>query len=183
VTGHSFVRQGRFLLTALPIETKALITACWAIVASGWGWLLSRDLSSRTHPVSVVLDMVLLGVGGAAMLAFGVLEAFRFAAWLEGTTLVARHALWTVRCDLARSAVSLGTSRGLPLLRARDEVTGRRVRLVLAHTRGRTLYAPPKLFALADAIVAGRHQDPRACQVAAAVRALGSPGRDGIGAF
>jgi hypothetical protein len=80
---------------------------------------------------------------GAGSMTVTMVEALRFAVWLEGTTLVARHALGAARCDLARSGVNLGTFRGLPRLLARDGVTGRRVRLVLGHPHNGTMFAPP----------------------------------------
>jgi hypothetical protein len=154
-------------------------TVCWAASVSAWAKLLPLDFSPPPPPVWLVLDQVLLGVGNTGVMTFLVVEVFRFAAWLEGTTLVVRHAWWTARCDLARSRIRLGRWGGLPLLRVRDGVTGRRIWLVLGHSRGRAVFAPPKLHAVADAIVAGRHYDPQACQAAAAVRALGTPERRG----
>jgi hypothetical protein len=183
MTGDSFARQGRLFLTALPTGTKVLLTVCWAVTTSAWAALLSLDISSPPHTPAVAFALALLGVGAVGPMTIGSIEAFRFAAWLEGTTLVVQHALWVARCDLARSQVRLGRWGGLPLLRARDGVTGRRVWLVLGHSRGRAVFEPQKLIAVADAIVAGRHADPRACQAAAAVWALAAPAQDGTGAF
>jgi hypothetical protein len=91
-------------------------------------------------------------------------------------TLVVRHADATRRCDLERSSVKLGGSRGVGRLTARDAVTRQRVRLVLVHpVSGISRLGPRELSALADAIVSGHRQDPDAQRVAAALRAEAGP--------
>lgn len=89
---------------------------------------------------------------------------FRGGAWLEGTMLAVCDGLRTRRRDLATAPVSLGSFLGRPCLVARDNVTGRKARLVLSRL------AAPELAALAGAIMAGGRQDADASLVVAALR-------------
>jgi hypothetical protein len=133
---------------------------------------------------AVTVGLVVALLFGLALLT-RLLALLRSAAWLEGSTLVVRGALRSRRCDLA-TAVRFSrytTKFGVPMLIAHDGRTGRRIRLPLrdpgaarASSPGQ-LFAPPKLYALADAIVAGgRRTDPEAVQVANSLRALAVAG-------
>ena len=99
----------------------------------------------------------------------------RSGAWLDGTTLITRGTLSTHRCDLAVSAVQISKDPGTdaPVLTIRDQ--GGTVRLPLRET-GRKLFAPGKLQALADAILAGGRQDAAGWEAASRLQALaGAP--------
>jgi len=135
--------------------------------------------------VTLVTDLVLV---------ITLLTVLRAAAWLDQTTLVVRGAFTTRRCDLATGrglhldAVAetantpapggmlvMSTGRQLPRLTASDAITGQRVRLVLRDPATRKLLAPQKLYALAEAILTGRGQEPGAWQVADGLRAMADP--------
>jgi hypothetical protein len=122
-----------------------------------------------------------------------VMRLFRAAAWLEGTSLVVRGAFTVRRCNLATAShvaldsvpetttVSTGntplavpTGRRIPRLTAYDAAR-RPVRVHLIDTPGRRWLPPPKLHALADAILAGPRPEPQARQawwVASGLRAM-----------
>jgi hypothetical protein len=89
---------------------------------------------------------------------------FRTGAWLEDTTLAVCDGLRTRRRDLATARVSLGSFLGRPCLVARDDVTGRKARLVLNRL------GAPELAALCGAIMARGRQDADASLVVAALR-------------
>lgn len=99
----------------------------------------------------------------------------RSGAWLDGTTLITRGALTTHRCNLAASAVQVSRDpgSGAPVLTARDQ--SGTVRVPLRET-GRRLFAPGKLQALADAVLAGGRQDAAGWEAASQLQALaGAP--------
>jgi hypothetical protein len=125
-----------------------------------------------------------------SVLFWAVMHLFRSAAWLEGTTLVARSAFTVRRCDLATAPhvtlesvpevtmvamqtnpaqpgsstqVPVRTGRNIPLLTVYDRA-GRSVRLALIDRAKRRWLAPQKLHALADAILAGPRPEPQAAQ-------------------
>lgn len=147
-----------------------------SLVRPGAGWVAGP----------VVVALVALPV------LLRLLWLLRNAAWLEGTTLVVRGPLSTRRCDLARTVqfafdtigestsiptsggvIVASTGRRIPRLIARDAVTGRRVRLRLVDPATRQWLAPPKLHALAGAILTGRGPDGSpAWQTAATLRAM-----------
>jgi hypothetical protein len=175
------VLQGGVLLIGTPIIgilAAGLINAVSSASTAGTG----RAPSSSGVAVFVGFVVALLF---CLVFLTRLLWLLRSAAWLEGSTLVVRGALRSRRCDLA-SAVGFSrytTMFGVPMLTARDGRTGRRIRLPLrdpgtarAFSPGR-LYPPPKLYALADAIVAGgRRMDPEAVQTANSLRALAVAG-------
>lgn len=151
-----------------------MISAVSSVSTVGTGKPASSSAAGATVGVAVAL---LFGI----LLLTRLLALLRSAAWLEGSTLVLRGGLRSRRYDLA-TAVRFGrytTKSGVPVLTARDGPTGRRIRLPLRDpgTAGASspgqLFAPPKLYALADAIVAGgRRTDPEAVQAANSLRAL-----------
>jgi len=182
MAGDSFAGQRRLPLITLPTVSKTVITALWAVLTAAWAAFLRLELTSPQPASGLMLGVaIIIGLGVIVPVTVAMLEALRFAAWLEGTMLVVRHLAGAGRCDLARSTITLATSRGLPQLRARDPVTGRRVRLVLGNPRSRTVVAPHKLLAVADAITAGGRVDPGAAQVAAALRALAAARQGAVG--
>jgi hypothetical protein len=131
--------------------------------------------------VTLILDG-LVGLMLAPMIVLMIvllLRMLRSAAWMEHTTVVVRGAFTTRRCDLATAVelaidsvaehVSNGhggstpTGRRVPRLCMRDPSTGRWLRLSLVNPATKNLLEPPKLGALADAILAGpQRPDPHA---------------------
>jgi hypothetical protein len=163
-------------LTAMSPTVKVAVSIMWLLVIGAWVGLVTLIASAPTVGTAAVLILAAVAVMISLPLTFALVEALRFRAWLEGTTLVVRHAGPTRRCDLGRSSVTLGGSRGVGRLTARDRVTGQRVTLLLAHPVSRTRrLGPRELSALADAIVVGGRQDLDAQQVAAALRAQAGP--------
>jgi hypothetical protein len=122
------------------------------------------SLSMAAYIASVAVLAVLFWIS-----AF--VTVLRSGAWLEGTTLITRGALTTRRCDLASSAVRVSPDpgSGAPVLTAQDQAGT--VRLPL-RVRGRRLFDPDKLQALANAILAGGRQDADGWQAASQLRAL-----------
>jgi hypothetical protein len=153
----------RVKLTTLSPGVKAMAGIGWIVVVGAWVALLVATAGAKNVGSSVVIIVAFFAVITSLPLTFGVLEALRFAAWLDGTTLVVRHGSGTRRCDLGRSAV--GLSRGGRQLTARDAATRQRVRLPLARLH------PRALSALADSILGGGRRDTDAQRVAAALRA------------
>jgi hypothetical protein len=151
------------------------MTGLWVLIVGLWVALLVLVLTGPSSNRAMAILIGVIALLTAVPMTVAVAEAFRFAAWLSGTTLAVRHLDGTRRCDLARSTVTLDRSRGVPRLTARDSTTGRRVRLLLGRPATRTLFEPPKLMALANSIEAGGRQDPQAWQVAASLRALTAP--------
>jgi hypothetical protein len=175
-----------------------VLQACVLLIGSPVIGILAAGLINAVSSASTVgtgrapsSSSAAVTVGFVVALLFGLLcltrllSLLRGAAWLEGSTLVVRRALRSRRCDLA-TAVRFSrytTKSGVPMLIAHDGRTGRRIRLPLrdpgtarAFSPGQ-LFAPPKLYALADAIVAGgRRTDPEAVQVANSLRALAVAG-------
>jgi hypothetical protein len=109
-------------------------------------------------------------VGIVLIAAVGFPMAIRSGAWLEGTTLVVRGAVTSRRCDLAAGSVHLAEDRktGLPVLTAQDPTGGQRVSVLLREPKEKTatLVSPPKLHALAGAIMARGRADAAREQVA-----------------
>jgi hypothetical protein len=156
--------------------------------------LIAGAFSSLARPGAGWIAGPLVAVVFAVPLILRLLWLFRSAAWLERTILVVRGALTTRRCDLAaamgfgfdivgestsmpvsRGVLVVSTGRRIPRLIAYDAGTGRRVRLKLVDPATRQWFTPPKLYALADAILAGRGPAPdgsAAWQAAAALRAM-----------
>ncbi|XVU21350.1 hypothetical protein ACQPZJ_29265 [Actinoplanes sp. CA-054009] len=107
--------------------------------------------------------------GGLALLGlFLTVRWLRAAAWLDGTTLRVRGALRSREVDLAVAEVTLGTvtfteenhrSRRVPMLVARDPLSGRNVKLPLSGA-GMDHLPPAELRALADAMTTGRPSSP-----------------------
>lgn len=142
--------------------------------------------------LSVALSVLVL-LALWSVLFWTVMRLFRAAAWLEGTTVVVRGAFTVRRCDLATAphvtldsvsettTVSTGntslpvpTGRHIPRLTAYDSAR-RPVRVYLVDTTARRWLPPPKLHALADAILAGARPEPQARQawwVASGLRAM-----------
>jgi hypothetical protein len=163
-------------LTALPPAAKVAVSILWLLVIGAWAGLVALIASAPTVGTGAVLVLAAVAVMISLPLTFALVETFRFRAWLEGTTLVVRHAGPTRRCDLGRSSVTLRGSRGVGRLTARDPVTGQRVTLVLIHpVSGTRRLGPRELSALADAIVVDGRQDPDAQRAAAALRAQAGP--------
>ncbi len=175
-SGPSAAAKG--VLGCLLIGAMLLLVPLLALII---GALLSEVLS--------VLVLVALW----PVLFWTVMRLFRSAAWLEGTTLVVRGAFTVRRCDLATAphvtldsvpetttvytgstALSVATGRRIPRLTAYDSAR-RPVRVHLIDMAGRGWLPPPKLHALADAILAGARPEPQARQawwVASGLRAM-----------
>jgi hypothetical protein len=125
-----------------------------------------------------------------SVLFWAVMQLFRQAARLEGTTLVVRSAFTSRRCDLATAphvtlesvpevtmvqmqtnpaqpgsstSVPMRTGRTIPVLTA-SEAARRSVRLPLVDPARRRWLAPQHLHAIADAILAGPRPEPQAAQ-------------------
>ena len=163
-------------LTALSPAVKVAVSILWLLVVGVWVGLVALIASAPTVGTDAALDVTAAAVVISLPMTFVLVEALRFRAWLEGTTLVVRHAGPTRRCDLSRSSVTLGGSRGVGRLTARDTVTGQRVTLVLIHPVSRTRrLGARELSALADAIVGDGRQDLDAQRAAAALRAQAGP--------
>lgn len=135
----------------------------------------------------------LIALGVWALLIGRMMWLLRTSAWLEGTTLVVRGAFGTRRADLARAArveldsvpettsvpvnggaMVVATGRRIPRLTAYGH-DGKPVRLRLVSPSARQWLGPPKLLALAGAILAARRPEPFAAQawrVAAGLRAM-----------
>jgi hypothetical protein len=159
-------------LTVLSSAVKVAVSFLWLLVIGAWAGLVALIASAPTVGTHAVLVLAAVAVVISLPLTFALVETWRFRAWLEGTTLVVRHAGYTRRCDLGRSSVTLSGSRGVGRLTARDPVTGQRVTLVLIHpVSGARRLGPRELSALADAIVADGRQDFDAQRAVAALRA------------
>lgn len=148
-------------------------------VVSGW-----------TSPVLAWVVRIVIVAGLWTLTFWFLMWLMRTAAWLEGTWLVQRRAFTTRRCDLAAAprvdldsapevqtvnGITSPTGRRLPRLIVVDAATGRAVRLELIDPGVRRWLDPPKLRALADAILAGRRPEPLAGQawrVASGLRAM-----------
>lgn len=140
---------------------------------------------------------IVLWLGLWALAAWALLGILRTAAWLEGTTLVVRGAFRTRRCDLAAAprveldsvpevqsvgnGITSPTGRRLPRLTAYDATTGRPVSVQLIDRPLRRWLDPPKLHALADAILAGPRPEPFARQAAWAASGLRAMASDPTG--
>lgn len=147
-------------------------------------------ISGWASPVLAWVVRIVTWLGLWALCLWFVLWLLRTAVWLEGTVLVRRGALRTRRCDLAAAprvvldatpetqtinGVTSRTGRHLPRLTAWDAQTGRPVRLLLVDPALHRWLDPPKLRALADAILAGPRPEPlaaQAWQVAQGLRAM-----------
>jgi hypothetical protein len=147
---------------------KVGVSIVWLLVIGVWAGLMGLIVSAPTVGTAATLVLAAVTVVIGLPLTFALVEALRFRAWLEGTTLVVRHAGPTRRSDLGRSSATLSGSR----LTAHDTVTGQRVTLLLAHPFNMTRrLGPRQLSALADAVVVDGRQDFDAQRVAAALRA------------
>lgn len=132
-------------------------------------------------------------------LFWAVMRLFRAAAWLEGTTLVVQGAFTARRSDLATSphivldsvpetttvatgnaSLTMHTGRRIPRLTAYDSAR-RPVRVHLIDSTGRRWLPPPKLHALADAILAGPRPEPQAGQAMWVVSGLRAMAGDPTG--
>jgi hypothetical protein len=177
-------RSAKIVLGSILLVAALVLAPLLGLIAGALTYALA------SHVAGVIVGVVVALVF-AAMLVGRLLWVVRSAAWLESTTLVVRGALRTGRCDLATAArVSLddvpetttvpvaggvlvtGTGRRVPWLTAHDAANGRRLRLPLRDPATRAPLTPPKLDALADAIQAGRRQEPRAGQVARTLHAM-----------
>ncbi|HEY2576486.1 MAG TPA: hypothetical protein VGI74_09280 [Streptosporangiaceae bacterium] len=143
-----------------------------------------------TVVVTIAVITILVAVAGIALLspavyfaafflmicllgATGFLMVLRTGAWLDHSTLVVRGAFKSRHFDLASAPVRLTADRmsGLPVLTAQDTV-GRPVSVLLRESAERVPLAPPKLYALANAVLATGRQDPAGWEVAGNLRAL-----------
>ncbi|HEY3682607.1 MAG TPA: hypothetical protein VGL93_06185 [Streptosporangiaceae bacterium] len=158
--------------------------------------ILAAICAAFASLASVVLAWVvglLIAFGTWALVVGRLLWVLRSAAWMEGSTLVVRGAFTTRRADLARtpriildsvaettsvpvggSAMVVATGRRIPRLTAFDPA-GKAVRLNLVNPSARQWLAPPKLLALAGAIVSAPRPEPLAAEawrVASGLRAM-----------
>lgn len=146
-------------------------------------------LAGQVAPLVGVFFGVFAGIVTEGVMISRMLWTFRSAAWLEHTTLVVRGILGTRRCDLATAARLMldsgsaavpvpgrmaiaSAGRRIPRLTAYDAESGQRVRVPLRDHAARRLLAAPKLYALADAIMAGGGREPHAREVADQLRAM-----------
>lgn len=141
------------------------MTIAWALLSVAWLGLLvvtaaAPDLQNRGALFSLLLPIALISVGS---LAVAVIQAYRFAVWIEGTTLTVRQWHGEKRWDLPSTAVVARRSRLVVCLALRDEVSGRRMRLRLRRNRLQNVSA------LAEAIIAARPGDAGASQAAGAL--------------
>jgi hypothetical protein len=170
-------RPGRRLpLTALSPGVKVTVSIGWLVVIGAWAAVLALSASAPGVGSAVVIALAVVAVAVSLPLTVLLVEAWRFRAWLEGTTLVVRHAGAARRCDLGRSSIKLSRGR----LTARDGVARQRVRLQIARPASKSSrLGARELSALADAIADAGRRDPDAQRVAAELRAqAGSlPGR------
>ena len=180
---------GRTELWSGPSAATKGVLGCLLI---GSMLLLAPLLAFIIGFLSVALSvLVLLALWSVQV--WTVMRLFRAAAWLEGTTLVVRGAFTVRRCDLAtaphvtldsvpetttvytgNAALPVATGRRIPRLTAYDSAR-RPVRVHLIDMAGRRWLPPPKLHALADAILAGARPEPQARQawwVASGLRAM-----------
>lgn len=132
---------------------------------------------------AIVVDVILAfcGLVVAGSVVFAIVHLSRPPmAWMEGTTVVVRGFFTTRRCDLAiatsividgtpetrsvhhgNSHRSIPTGRMLLKLRAQQSPGDRNVILWLRHPNSHHLLEPPKLHALANAMLAGpQRPDP-----------------------
>lgn len=183
----------RIRLDVGPTTGTKILTTCFTLVLILALLLLAGIVGALLGPGSytVVVPLLLVALAGAVALW---LKRMRYAVWLEGTTLVFRHLLRTLRCDLAAAQeVTLDAATGywlvptgdaavtpipagrVPLLRARRTPQERWATLRL-RGRSTSLLPSAQLLALADAIAAGvRPPGPYAQQAhstAAALRQL-----------
>jgi hypothetical protein len=112
--------------------------------------------------LGLLFALILLGVFPANVVLLTTL--FRTGAWLEGTTLAVCDGFRTQRRDLATARLSFGSFLGRPCLLARDNVTGRKARLVLNRL------SAAELFQLIGAITASGRQDADGWLVVAGLR-------------
>lgn len=148
-------------------------------------------VAGYADPVLAWVVRIVIWAGLWALTFWFVMWLLRTAAWLEGPVLVLRGAFRTRRCDLAAAprvmldsvpevqsvgnGITSPTGRRLPRLTAYDATAGRPVQLQLIDPAARRWLAPPKLRALADAILAGPRSEPLAGQawrVASGLRAM-----------
>lgn len=153
------------LHSGLPTGRKAFIVCAVAMLMLFAGPMLAFVLSVPA------LDVPWLGWTLLALIEAGgvltVIAVFRYAAWLEHTTLVVRRTFRTRRCDLAAApqlSVVARTAQGYPRpeLSALDAQTGRWVSVMLHKPATLTLLEPHALRALADAMLAGSRPQERA---------------------
>ncbi|MGH3711872.1 MAG: hypothetical protein ACRDT4_00160 [Micromonosporaceae bacterium] len=117
---------------------------------------------------AIFVVLCLAGIG------YGLLKAYRWLVWLEGSQLVVRGAITTLRCDLATAPVridSTGWFTRIPVLRARPAGGGRWLRAPL-RTANMDLVDPVALRALAAVISSGARPEPDRAQAAWVVGAL-----------
>lgn len=152
----------RLPLTASRPGARMFVTLAWLVLLSLWAALLvgtatATRLADRGGLFSLLL---VIALATAIPLTIAMIETNRFAAWLEGRTLVIRHWNGIKRWDLPSATVTAEASEGTVRLTVRDEASGRRARLRLRTSELRHAKA------LARAIAAGRPGDSEARQAA-----------------
>jgi hypothetical protein len=158
----------RLVLTTAPTAGKVLSASLamleFGILSFSLGFDVGTSTSDRVGSpgLGLLFALILLGVFPANV--FLLTTLMRGGAWLEGTTLAVCDGIRTRHRDLATARLSFGGFLGRPCLVARDNVTGRKVRLVLNRL------ATPELTALIGAITAAGRQDTDASLVVAGLR-------------
>ena len=143
------------------------------IIVLGIATILIMLIGIVSLPIAAYITS--LAIVGSLFWISAFVSVLRCGAWLDGTTLIVRGMLTTHRCNLASSAVRVSPDprTGAPVLTARDQAGT--VRLPLRETR-RRLFAPGKLQALSNAILAGARQDADGWEAASQLQALaGAP--------
>jgi len=153
-------------------------------------------ISGWASPVLAWVVRLVILAGLWTLVVWFLMWLLRSAAWLEGTVLVRRGGFRTRRCDLAAAprvvldatpetqtvnGVTSRTGRHLPRLTAWDAHTGRAVTFLLIDPAARRWLDPPKLRALADAILAGPRPEPLAAQAWQAAQGLRAMSADPTG--
>lgn len=163
-------RAGRIRLYAPPSRSDRT-----AVVTIGAVTILVATAGIAVLPPAAYFALFfvmicLLGVSGFSMV-------LRTGAWLEQSTLVVRGAFKSRHFDLASAPVRLtaDSMSGLPVLTVQD-TAGRPVSVLLREPAQRVQLAPPKLYALADAVLASGRQDLAGWEVAGNLRALAAVG-------
>jgi hypothetical protein len=163
-------------LARLTTSLRVTVTVAYVLIVAIWSAGLVVTLMIG-HPIGALVAVYAAAITLCALTAaWQIIWVFRTAAWLEGSTLALRGAFTVKRCDLATSRVWLNnTMRGFPRLNAKDQQTRRRIRLPLGRPYQKSIRTPPKLTALAGAIMASGRQDPEAMRVAASLHGWSAP--------
>lgn len=158
----SGTESGRIRLSDSSAGRRVFMTIVWVLVCVMWLALLvataaAPHLQDRGALFSLLLVIALISIVSLAVL---LAQVYRFAVWIDGTTLTIRQWNGEKRWYLPSSVVVVQRSPGAVRLTLQDDASRRRTQLRIRESRLQNMSA------LAGAIIAARPGDMRASQAA-----------------